>query len=50
MNFGTLLFDILILTHVLTGFVGLAAFWVPVFASKGGRTHVRAGRVFVYCA
>ena len=23
---------------------------MPVFARKGGRTHVRAGRVFVYCA
>lgn len=50
MNIGTLLFDLLILVHVATGFVGLAAFWVPVFARKGGRTHVRAGRVFVYCA
>ncbi len=50
MNIGTLLFDILILAHVATGFVGLAAFWAPVFARKGGRTHVRAGRVFVYCA
>ena len=50
MSIGTLLFDILILVHVATGFVGLAAFWVPVFARKGGRTHVRAGRVFVYCA
>ncbi len=44
------LFDILILVHVATGFVGLAAFWVPVFARKGGRAHMRAGRVFVYCA
>ena len=50
MNIGTLLFDILILAHVATGFVGLAAFWVPVFARKGGRTHVLAGRVYVYCA
>ena len=40
----------LVLAHVATGFVGLAAFWVPVFARKGGRAHVRAGRVFTYCA
>ena len=46
----TRLFDILILVNVATGFVGLAAFWIPVFARKGGRTHVRAGRVYVYCA
>ncbi len=50
MTIVTLLFDILILVHVATGFLGLAAFWVPVFARKGGRTHVRAGRVYVYCA
>ena len=42
--------DVLILAHVATGFVGLAAFWVPVFVRKGGRAHVRAGRVFTYCA
>ena len=50
MTIVTLLFKALILVHVATGFVGLAAFWIPVFARKGGRTHVRAGRVYVYCA
>ena len=40
----------LVLAHVATGFVGLAAFWVPLFARKGGRVHVQAGRVFTYCA
>jgi len=50
MTIATMLFNALILAHVATGFVGLAAFWIPVFARKGGRTHVRAGRVYVYCA
>ncbi len=50
MTIATLLFDVVILVHVATGFVGLAAFWVPVFARKGGRAHVRAGRVYTYCA
>ncbi len=50
MTILSLLFKALILAHVATGFVGLAAFWIPVFARKGGKTHVRAGRVFVYCA
>lgn len=50
MTIGTLLFDMLILAHVATGFVGLAAFWIPVFARKGGLAHVRAGRVYTYCA
>ena len=45
-----MLFNVLILAHVATGFVGLAAFWIPVFARKGGRIHVRAGRIFTYCA
>ena len=46
----TLLLDVFVLAHVATGFVGLAAFWIPVFARKGGRLHVRAGRVYAYCA
>ena len=46
----SLAMDALVLAHVATGFVGLAAFWVPLFARKGGRLHVRAGRVFTYCA
>ncbi len=46
----SLAMDALLLAHVATGFVGLAAFWIPLFARKGGRAHVRAGRVFTYCA
>lgn len=36
--------------HIGAGFLGLAAFWVPVFAKKGGTLHIRAGKVFVGCA
>lgn len=36
--------------HIAAGFVGLAAFWVPVVARKGGRWHRGAGRVFTACA
>ena len=36
--------------HVLFGFVGLAAFWIPVFSRKGANLHVRTGKVFVWCA
>ena len=50
MNTTTWLFDAVVLVHVVTGFVGLVAFWVPVFARKGGRVHVRAGRVYAYSA
>ena len=46
----SLVLNTLLLTHVATGFAGLAAFWIPLFARKGGRAHVQAGRVFTYCA
>ena len=46
----TLLFDILIWAHVATGFVGLGAFWIPVFTRKGGISHKRFGSVYAYCA
>ena len=36
--------------HATVGFIGLAAFWVPVFSRKGGRRHVTFGRIFVYSA
>lgn len=50
MTVATVLFDALILVHVVAGFVGLAAFWIPVFARKGGRTHVWAGHIYARCA
>ena len=36
--------------HVGVGFLGLAAFWVPVFSRKGSRLHVVIGKVFIACA
>jgi hypothetical protein len=36
--------------HVLFGAIGLAAFWVPVFAKKGAVNHVRFGKIFVWSA
>ena len=38
------------LVHVVFGFAGLAAFWVPVVTRKGAATHVRFGRIFVWSA
>lgn len=46
----TPLLDSLVRIHIVAGFVGLAAFWIPVFARKGGRAHVRAGRIYTWCA
>ena len=34
--------------HVVAGLIGLAAFWTPAIARKGGVTHVRVGRVFFW--
>ena len=50
MTIVRLFFNVLVLAHIATGFIGLAAFWIPLFARKGGRVHVQAGRVFTYCA
>ncbi|MDJ0701028.1 MAG: hypothetical protein QNJ07_14335 [Woeseiaceae bacterium] len=36
--------------HVIFGFAGLAAFWIPIFAKKGATNHVRFGKVFVWSA
>ncbi|MDX1626082.1 MAG: hypothetical protein R3323_06180 [Wenzhouxiangellaceae bacterium] len=36
--------------HIVAGFAGLAAFWIPVFVRKGGELHRYAGRVFRYSA
>ena len=47
---AALAMNAVVLVHVVTGFIGLAAFWIPVFARKGGPLHVRAGRVYAYCA
>lgn len=44
-----LLREILRWIHVILGFTGLAAFWFPVFARKGGALHRKAGKVFVVC-
>jgi hypothetical protein len=45
-----LLLQLLIYIHVTAGFVGLAAFWVPIFTKKGAVNHVRFGKVFKWCA
>jgi hypothetical protein len=37
-------------THIVLGAVGLAAFWVPIFAKKGGVLHRKAGQLFAWCA
>ncbi len=36
--------------HVAAGFIGLAAFWIPVFTRKGGTNHRFFGKIFKYCA
>lgn len=43
------LFHWLVLCHIVSGAIGLVAFWVPIAARKGGTLHARIGRVFTYC-
>ena len=34
--------------HIVAGLIGLAAFWTPAIARKGGVTHMSVGRVFFW--
>ena len=40
------LYRLVLSVHVLGGITGLAAFWTPALARKGGHTHVQIGRIF----
>lgn len=40
------LFHLFVASHIVTGATGLLAFWVPVFAKKGGTAHRTVGKVF----
>ena len=40
------LYKLVLSLHIAAGLTGLAAFWTPAFARKGGTTHVQVGRVF----
>jgi MFS family permease len=40
------LFHLFVAGHIMSGAIGLVAFWVPVLGRKGGDTHKRWGRVF----
>jgi hypothetical protein len=37
------------ISHIIAAALGLAVFWIAIFAAKGGSTHVRCGRIFVWC-
>lgn len=41
------LFHALVATHIVTGSIGLLAFWAPVLGAKGGGLHRTTGRIFV---
>ncbi len=43
------LFHTLVACHIVSGAIGLVAFWVPISSQKGGSRHVRFGRIFTYC-
>jgi hypothetical protein len=45
-----LIFRIVLGLHIIAGAVALLVFWIPLVTSKGGRTHRRAGWVYVTAA
>lgn len=40
------LYRIVLSLHIAAGLTGLAAFWTPALARKGGALHVQVGRIF----
>lgn len=44
------IFDATRWVHIVIGFTGLVAFWVPIATRKGGRSHRRFGKVFEWAA
>ncbi|MDA1093108.1 MAG: hypothetical protein O3A25_07550 [Acidobacteria bacterium] len=46
----TLILNLVVGAHVIAGVIGLGAFWIPVFARKGGVSHRRFGAVYANCA
>jgi len=42
-------FHAVVSAHIVTGAIGLVAFWIPIFAGKGGDHHRRWGSVFTWC-
>jgi len=43
------LFQLLRSVHIAAGSIALLLFWIPAIARKGGKTHIRAGWVYVAC-
>ena len=41
-----LLYQGLVLVHVVIGFASLVVFWLPLMVKKGGRWHKQAGMAF----
>lgn len=50
MTVMALLFRIVLGIHIIAGATALLVFWIPLVAKKGGRTHRRAGWVYVTAA
>ena len=45
----TLLFQTLLIVHIVAGAASLVLFWIPVTARKGGKTHVSVGLWYARC-
>lgn len=50
MTVMALIFRIVLGIHIIAGATALLVFWVPLVTRKGGRTHRRAGWVYVIAA
>jgi uncharacterized membrane protein len=41
-------FDFFRWVHIVSGFLALLVFWIPIVTKKGGRAHLRVGWVYVW--
>ncbi len=40
--------NLLLKSHIILGFISLVLFWIPMFARKGGKSHGKFGKLYVY--
>lgn len=42
------LYQFLLPVHIIAGAISLIVFWIPIFTKKGGKAHIRVGKLYVF--
>jgi len=40
--------SIFLTIHISAGFTSIVLFWLPMLSKKGGKLHVKSGKIYVY--